>query len=70
MYLGQQQRTWVTLAVPFAQKDEAKALGCRWDPVRRVWEAPQGEDMSAFARWMPPAHDSDQATQSLRERQT
>ena len=28
------------LAVPYADKDEAKALGARWDPARRQWYAP------------------------------
>ena len=32
----------VDLAVPFAQKDEAKRLGAKWDVAKRVWCAPSG----------------------------
>lgn len=28
---------WVYLKVPYEQKDEAKALGARWDSTRRLW---------------------------------
>jgi Domain of unknown function (DUF5710) len=30
-----QERMW--LDVPFAEKDEAKALGAQWDPQARRW---------------------------------
>jgi hypothetical protein len=36
----QQGRAW--LDVPFAEKDEAKAAGARWDPAARRWYAPPG----------------------------
>ena len=32
--------TW--LAVPFAQKDQAKQLGARWDALTKRWYAPPG----------------------------
>lgn len=28
--------TSINLQVPFSQKDEAKALGARWDPVQKL----------------------------------
>ena len=37
--------------VPFAEKDEAKQLGARWDPKRRKWYVPPGVDAALFARW-------------------
>lgn len=41
----------VDLRVSYADKDEAKALGARWDPVKRVWYVPPGVDPKIFARW-------------------
>jgi Domain of unknown function (DUF5710) len=42
------------LDVPFAEKDEAKRLGARWDPTARTWYVPPGVAREAFARWLPP----------------
>lgn len=39
------------LNVPFAQKDEAKALGARWDAANKKWFVPAGRDMTLFAKW-------------------
>lgn len=41
-------RVW--LDVPYAEKDEAKAQGARWDPAARRWYAPQ-PGMTALERW-------------------
>ncbi len=46
--------TFVMLEVPINQKDEAKALGARWDPDARSWYVPAGRDATPFARWLPP----------------
>ena len=46
--------TFVMLEVPISQKDEAKALGARWDPDARSWYVPAGRDATPFARWLPP----------------
>ena len=43
------------LEVPFAQKDQAKALGARWDPARKKWYIPNGVESAAFAQWKPAA---------------
>ena len=43
----------VILAVPYAQKDEAKALGAMWDPAGRVWYVPAGKDVTLFEHWLP-----------------
>ena len=45
----------VDLEVPFAEKDEAKSLGARWDPANRTWYVPAGLDPAAFRRWLPGA---------------
>lgn len=39
------------LKVPFAEKDEAKALGARWDAAIKKWYVPAGVDPAPFARW-------------------
>lgn len=40
------------LKVPYAEKDEAKALGARWDGARKSWYVPDGKDEAPFARWI------------------
>lgn len=42
------ERIW--LDVPFAEKDEAKAAGARWDPSARRWYAPR-RGIAALDRW-------------------
>jgi hypothetical protein len=41
-------RIW--LDVPFAEKNEAKALGARWDPAEKRWYAPK-PGMADLRRW-------------------
>lgn len=41
------------LNVPYAEKDEARALGARWNPTKKRWYAPPGVALDAFAKWMP-----------------
>ncbi|MDO9268404.1 MAG: DUF5710 domain-containing protein [Methylobacter sp.] len=41
----------IYLNVPFAQKDEAKALGARWDAIQKKWFVPADKDIVLFARW-------------------
>ena len=41
------------LTVPFAEKDNAKALGARWDAAARKWYVPTGKDRAAFKQWWP-----------------
>jgi hypothetical protein len=43
----------VNLNTPFAEKDEAKSLGARWDPARRVWYVLDVDDLTPFLRWIP-----------------
>jgi hypothetical protein len=42
------------LKVPFAEKEEAKALGARWNGERKSWYVPDGRPVEAFERWLPP----------------
>lgn len=41
------------LAVPYAEKNEAKAQGAKWDKEAKSWYAPEGVDVAAsgLARW-------------------
>lgn len=41
----------IDLNVPYADKDQAKALGALWDPVRRTWYLNPGVDPRPFAAW-------------------
>lgn len=43
----------VDLQVPFAEKDDAKRLGARWDGRQRTWYVPEGTDPTPFRKWLP-----------------
>lgn len=45
----------IFLKVSFAEKDQAKALGARWDAGRKQWYVPQDKDVNLFSRWLPDA---------------
>ena len=40
------------LKVPYAEKDEAKALGARWNKDRKMWYVPDGQAAEPFERWL------------------
>lgn len=40
------------LNVPYAEKDEARALGARWNPGRKRWYVPDGVALDPFQKWM------------------
>jgi putative DNA primase/helicase len=45
------------LAVPYAQRELAKGVGARWDPVIRRWWVPANHDLRNVAAWSPrPVH--------------
>ena len=39
------------LSVPFAEKDQAKAAGAKWDRTRKSWFAPESVDLAQFEKW-------------------
>lgn len=47
------RRAVLFLNVPFAEKDEAKRLGARWDAAARKWYVPHGTDVNLFSKWWP-----------------
>lgn len=50
----------VDLVAPFDEKDAVKALGARWDSVKRIWYIVNVPDLTPFLRWIP---NPDAATQ-------
>ena len=42
-----------SINVPYAEKDQAKALGAKWNAKEKVWYVPDGLDMAPFQKWMP-----------------
>lgn len=45
------------LKIPFAEKDQAKKLGARWDAGRKLWYIEGKLDPGLFSRWHPTPHD-------------
>lgn len=43
------------LNVPYAEKDEARALGARWNPSRKSWYVPPGVALEPFEKWLKGA---------------
>ncbi len=43
----------VYLAVPYRQRNQAKAAGARWDSQAKLWYAPQGADLAKLEPWLP-----------------
>jgi hypothetical protein len=41
------------LNVPFADKDEVKNLGARWDSNKKSWYVENHSPLSDFAKWLP-----------------
>lgn len=44
----------IILKVPYAEKDEAKALGAKWNNARKAWYIPDGQVATGFERWLAP----------------
>ena len=41
------------LVCPYAEKNEAKQLGARWDADARKWYVPNDIDRNPFKQWWP-----------------
>lgn len=48
----------MNLRVPFAEKDQAKKLGARWDATRKLWYIEGVADLGPFDKWAPSPHDA------------
>ena len=44
------------IKVPFEEKDEAKSLGAKWDPINKLWYIPIGQEIKIFSRWFAFLH--------------
>jgi ribonuclease HI len=57
----------VYVKVPFAEKDEAKALGAKWDPRKKKWWFPaETTDIDVLTRWggSPPTEKTEAVVKS------
>ena len=43
----------INLATPFAEKEDAKKLGAKWDAQRKCWYIVDVADLTPFMRWIP-----------------
>lgn len=41
------------LNTPYAEKNQAKALGAKWDSNNKTWYVPAGLDLDKFSKWLP-----------------
>lgn len=51
-YLDDRDEDYIDLIVPFAEKDKVKALGAKWNPVKKVCTVKNQPDMTPFHQWM------------------
>ena len=42
----------VNIRVPFDDKEQAKALGAKWDGTLKTWYIPMDMDMVKFRKWL------------------
>ena len=40
------------LTVPYAEKDQAKSLGARWNAEKKKWYVPDGTNLTPFNKWI------------------
>lgn len=46
------------LNVPFAEKDDAKRLGAKWNPDLKKWYVPLKKDYHKFKKWILKESDN------------
>ncbi|MEQ9345665.1 MAG: zincin-like metallopeptidase domain-containing protein [Thalassospira sp.] len=71
----QADRKRIYLNVPFSEKDEAKALGAKWDRRAKAWYARDDMEIEPFKRWQetkakapePKINPEDEFSQALKE---
>ncbi len=59
------ERTYID--VPYSQKDEAKALGARWDRQEQSWYVPPKVDLAPFVKWERTQTEAAQTQQQQRQ---
>ncbi len=55
------------IAVPFAEKDRARAQGARWDRQQKSWYVPKGVDQAAFKEWLLTTEQKNQLSHDRKE---
>ncbi|WP_034474765.1 AAA domain-containing protein [Aestuariibacter salexigens] len=50
--VGSGPNGWVYLNCPYSDKDECRQLGGKWDPYRKQWYIPSGQDVAKFKKWL------------------
>lgn len=53
----------IYLNVPFREKNEAKALGAKWDRAQQSWFIPAGAELTKFAKWISQPENSTKRNQ-------
>lgn len=48
----------VYINVPYSEKDEAKALGAKWDKQEKSWFLKPGTDQKPFQKWLAPSREN------------
>ena len=43
------ERTYLTM--PYEERDQAKAIGARWDAVKKAWYVGPGIELEKIAKW-------------------
>lgn len=51
IYMDNQETSVIYIKVDISEKDEAKALGAKWDSNLKSWFVPANEDINKFSRW-------------------
>ena len=46
----------INLTTPFAEKNQVKALGARWDAAKKLWYIENVADLEPFRRWIAHGH--------------
>lgn len=52
----------ILLKVPFNEKDQAKALGAKWNAEVKQWYVPQDVDSIPFEKWFTRASTTPKST--------
>ncbi|MDD4275337.1 MAG: DUF5710 domain-containing protein, partial [Desulfobacter postgatei] len=58
MRKGEKEPEKLYINVPFKEKDEAKALGAKWDKQEKSWFIEPGTDQAPFQKWLDPAREN------------
>ncbi len=62
--LSDPNATRIYLTVPFAEKDEAKSAGARWDGDKKQWYFLSDKDSAPFSKWVGGDSSSKPAAKS------